>query len=194
MVMVLITGFVAVRGLTAWRRQMVGKRRAEIAEQALVSFYAARDVFKFVRTPAILTGEGESRKPAEEPTDEPEQVRQMRDVYFIPIERLVREKELFAKMHAQRFEFSAYFGKQNISPFETILRIHNSIITNAQLLMNMAPHDAAAPLRQELMRSQGWGAAQRPDKTDREIDAAVTKIEEICEPILEGRGSGRIPS
>lgn len=71
MVMVLITSFVAVSGLTAWRRQLVGKRKGEIAEQALVSFYKARDVFKWARTPAVLTGEGESRKPAEEPTDEP---------------------------------------------------------------------------------------------------------------------------
>lgn len=119
----------------------------------------------------------------------------MRNVYFIPIERLVREKELFAKMHAQCFEFSAYFGKQNISPFETIVRIHNSIIGNAQLLIHMAPHDVAdvGHSRQELMKRQGWGAAERPDETDMEIDTAVTKVEEICEPILEGRGSGRMP-
>jgi hypothetical protein len=38
----LITGVVAVRGLTAWRLQLVGKRKAELAEQVLVNFYAAR--------------------------------------------------------------------------------------------------------------------------------------------------------
>jgi hypothetical protein len=188
MVMVLITGYVAVRSLTAWRRQMVGKRKAEIAEQALVSFYAARDIFKWVRTSSFQAGEGETRKPDEA---EPDQVRQMRNVYFIPIERLAHERELFAKLRAQRYEFTAYFGKRNITPFETIFRIYNSIFTNATLLIRMAQYDAAhqsvMTSRAELLNRLGWGTAARPDETDEEIEAAVSKIEELCKPILEGR-------
>jgi hypothetical protein len=122
----------------------------------------------------------------------------MRDLYFIPIERLAREKELFAKIHAQRYEFSAYFGKQNIGPFETLFHIHNSVIVGAQLLITMAPYVGAADgdetTRQELLNRLGWGTAKRPDDTDKKIDEAVVKIEEICEPILEGRGSRRMAS
>jgi len=44
--MVLVTGVVAIRGLSAWRQQMIGKRKAELAEQVLVGFYAARDTLE----------------------------------------------------------------------------------------------------------------------------------------------------
>jgi hypothetical protein len=188
MVVVLITAFVAVRGLSAWRAQMVGKRKVEIAEQVLVNFYAARDVFQWVRTSSFGAGEGESRKPSE---PEPDQVRQMRNVYYIPIERLVREKELFAKLNAQRYEFTAYFGKQNITAFQSITNIHNSIIADAQLLVRIAQYDAALlpvmTARDEMLNRLGWGKAERPDDTDKAIDAAVSKIEQLCRPILEGR-------
>jgi hypothetical protein len=43
----LVTGVVAIRGLSAWRQQMIGKRKAELAEQVLVGFYAARDTLKY---------------------------------------------------------------------------------------------------------------------------------------------------
>jgi hypothetical protein len=46
-----------------------------------------------VWTSAFRAGEGETRKPVE---SEHERDRQMRNVYFIPIERLTQEKELFA--------------------------------------------------------------------------------------------------
>ena len=50
MVMVVIAGLLAIYSLNLWRRQIVGKRKAEIAEQVLISFYSARDVFEWVRT------------------------------------------------------------------------------------------------------------------------------------------------
>jgi len=86
--MVLVTGVVAIRGLSAWRQQMIGKRKAELAEQVLVGFYAARDTLKWARVPAFGSEEGASRKPVE---NEDEQVRIMRNVYYIPIERLLKE-------------------------------------------------------------------------------------------------------
>src|SRR6266699_1916671 len=72
--MVLITGGIAIGGLTAWRRQMVGKRKSEIAEEVLINFYASRDVLRWARVAAFGAAEGESRKPDEA---EPEQVRLM---------------------------------------------------------------------------------------------------------------------
>jgi len=189
-VMVLITGYVALRGLTTWRQQMVGKRKAEIAEQVLVNFYAVRDVFQWVRTSSFGASEGETRQPSEPELD---QVARMRNVYYIPIERLNREKELFAKLRAQRHEFTAYFGKNNITPFETIFKIHHDTVVNSQLLVRMAQYDAILQpvmnARDEMLNRLGWGKAERPDETDKAIDAAVSKIEELCRPILEGRRS-----
>jgi hypothetical protein len=115
----------------------------------------------------------------------------MRNVYFIPIERLTGEKELFGKLRAQRYEFGAYFGNQNITPFDTIFLIHGSIISNAQRLVRMAHYDnarqAVAKAKGNLLDELGWGERERPDDTDRAIEAAVLQIEALCRPILQGR-------
>jgi hypothetical protein len=186
--MVLVTGAVALRGLSAWRQQMIGKRRAELAEQVLVSFYAARDALKWARVPAFGAEEGASRKPVEE---EIEQVQLMRNVYYIPIERLLKVSAVFANLQVQRYTFAAYFGQSNILPFETILNIHNRIFSTAQVLIRAAQYDSArqgvATAKDNLLDDLGWGKRERPDDTDTAIDAAVSKIEELCRPILEGR-------
>jgi hypothetical protein len=183
---VVVTGVVAVRGLSAWRHQMVGKRKAELAEQVLTNFYAARDVFIEVRRRGFLSGEGKSRKSND---DESNQVQLMRNTYFIAIERLVRQGELFPRLHAQRYLFRAYFGKST-KPFETIFEANNKIITSASILMDIAQYEDQSSLdRDSLLNEIGWGKRARPDEIDRAIDAAVSEIEVFCKPILEGRQS-----
>lgn len=183
-----ITGVVAVRGLNAWRQQLIGKRRAELAEQVLVNFYAARDALKLARVRGFGSEEGESRKAVE---DEDEQVKIMRNVYYIPIERLMKERAVFANLQAQRYTFSAYFGNSTITPFDRILEKHNFIFSTAEVLIRAAQYDRAqggvAAAQDKLLDDLGWGKRQRPDDIDRAIDAAVLEIEAICKPVLQGR-------
>lgn len=185
---VLVTGFVAVRGLSAWERQMIGKRKAELAEQVLVSFYDARDVFQFVRTNALREGEGKTRQPDK---GETEQIQKMRNMYFVPIERLIREKELFAKLRAQRYAFRSYFGAKSNAPFETLAQAHSKLQFTASSLINISAFDATdkvvADQRSDLLNTLGWGTGARPDDLDKSIDAAVSEIEALCKPILEGK-------
>src|SRR6266536_4798007 len=100
--------YTAYRGLQKWRDETLGKRNTELAEQVLASFYEARDVFTWVRAPVRSLGEGASRSAGGPESDD---LKQKRDSYFTPIERLRQEKELFAKLHAQRYMFAAYFGE-----------------------------------------------------------------------------------
>lgn len=183
-------GIAGLWGINAWRRQLVGKRKAELAEVALTAIYEARDVFKWVRTGAFHTGEGESRK-AED--GEGEQVRAMRNTYFIPIERLHREKELFSRLHAQRYQFRAYFGDDAAKPFDAISKVHNDLIITSSVLVRQAQFDGAsravASARDNLLDDLGWGRRERPDDMDRLIDKAVANIEATCKPILEGRSA-----
>jgi hypothetical protein len=189
-VVVLVTGGVAVRGLSAWRDQMIAKRKAELAEEVLTSFYKARDVFIWVRTAVSFGSEGESRKAGETETD---QVRSARNFYFIPIERLSHERELFAKLHAQRYAFRAYFGDESSKPFETLWRAHTKVMSTAGTLIELAKfgdaHDSVVRSRTDLLNDLGWGMRERPDQMDQELDSAVAAIEGFCRPILEGRRS-----
>jgi hypothetical protein len=178
---------IGARGLRKWHDETIGKRKAELAGQALVSFYEARDVFTWVRSRAIFGGEGESRKAAEFESDD---VKTKRNLYFVPIERLHREKELFARFNAQRYAFAAYFGRESIKPFEAIMSIHNEILSTATVLIELTmdrltrtQEEQDIPLRNIL----GWGPANRPDGADKKIDDAVNHIELLCRPILEAK-------
>lgn len=136
-----VGAYTGYRGLEKWRTETAGKRQADVAEQVLVNFYAARDTFRWVRTSGFLPSEGQSRVADD---TEPEQIRIMKNTYFIPIERLNREKDLFSKLHAQRYSFMAIFGETKTKPFETVFRIHNQISATAHRLIQIAVHDGSS--------------------------------------------------
>jgi hypothetical protein len=164
------------------------KRRHELAEQALNSVYQARDVFNWARSRGILGGEGHSR-PATE--GESSKQRDRRNIYFVPIERLTREKELFGRLQVLRYAFAAHFGDEPSKAFGVLAEVHNSITNAASILIQMADYEdddrqsveRLMPLRNAL----GWGTADRPDESDRKIAEAVATIETACRPVLEGK-------
>jgi hypothetical protein len=192
---------IALRGLRKWREEAIGKRKAELA---LASFYEVRDVFAWVRSRGILKGEGRSRRVSDRSApreggaitypiaNESDKLETAKDLYFVPIERLRAEKELFAKLQAQRYTFAAYFGQDMTKSFDVIQKAHNDIIVAASVLIEMATdyetrdtREQDAPLRNTL----GWGPQNRPDNMDESIDKAIAEIEALCRPILEARPS-----
>ena len=126
----------------------------------------------------------------DEPTESAE-VKQKRDAYFVPIERLRLEKELFARLHAQRYTFAAYFGHDKAKPFDLISNIHNKIITAASVLIEITMDHETRKMRQDdapLLKQIGWGP--RPDEFDESIDKAVEDMDRLCRPILETKLTG----
>jgi hypothetical protein len=162
------------------------KRRMELAEQALIAFYEVRDAFVWARSPGSFGGEGDTRKPA---AGESKTQQEQRNTYFIPIERLTRDKELFAKLQSLRYVFAAHFGEAAIEPFKAIWGVHNEIISSASLLIRLTPDsddigglfERSSP---SLLNTVGWGMADRPDDIDRRIDQAFKEVEKICLPVL----------
>jgi hypothetical protein len=182
---------IAYRSLNKWHDETVGKRKAELAEQALIAFYEARDVFTWVRSRGIFGGEGGSRSPA---AGESETQQEKRNTYFIPIERLTRDKELFARIQTLRYAFTAHFGEAAGEPFRAIWDIHTDIISSASVLIQITHDDedhtgAFQGSAEPLLHTLGWGTAARPDDIDRKIDQAVQDIEKICRPVLTGGSS-----
>lgn len=177
----------AKRGLDKWHAETIGKRKAELAEQALAAFYEARDVFIWVRSPGMFGREGESRTAAAEETD---QQRRDRNTLFVPLERLTRNAELFARIYTLRYSFAAHFGPAAIEPFQAIHMAQVEISSTVGVLIQLVDasgttagyrgHDSDAELRSTL-----WGAPERPDKFDKAIETAVQQIEHFCRPVLE---------
>ena len=188
--MVLVTGFIAVRGLNAWRAQLVDKRKAELAEEVLIGFYEARDAFVWARSRGMFGSEGESRVAI---SGESDAVRRARNLYFVPIERLAREKELFAKLSVRRYAFRAYFGEAAVKPFETLADAHHQIMSSASVLIQSvlpgSNNDITLIGVDEVLDTLGWGRRGRPDSLDQSIDEAIRQIESVCKPVLEGKRS-----
>ncbi len=168
------------RGLEKWRAETIGKRKAELAEQALMAFYEARDVFVLVRSPGSFGGEGNSRAPA---IGETAALQEKRNTYFVPIERLMRHKELFARLQTLRYAFAAQFGETTIEPFKAISDVYFEINSSASALMLHAEIDDHA-FAEALRNKIGWGPLPRPDETDRKIEKAIQDIEAVCRPVL----------
>jgi hypothetical protein len=96
-----------------------------------------------------------------------------------------------ADLHARRYRLSAWFGKEAEEPFEIIYRSLSTIIVSARLLIDWAGDDlqASSPDNAALwkkMRGDIWQGAITPDTIGDEVSRAISLIEGICHPILQG--------
>jgi hypothetical protein len=179
---------IAKAGLAKWHDETIGKRKAELAEQALVAVYEARDVFVLVRSRGIFGGEGDSRTPID---GESKTQQEKRNTYFIPIERLTRHKEVFARLQTLRYTFAAQFGEAARQPFDALWSVHGTISSAASVLIQktLDDDDNDRAFRQDtdaLLNKIGWGTGARPDDMDHKIEKAVQDIEKVCRPVLAG--------
>jgi hypothetical protein len=169
------------------RRQTVGKRKIELAEQVLASFYEARDLFDWVRSPGAFGGEGDTR-PAEGEQDD---VRKRRNTYFVPIERMQKHSELFAKLQSQRYAFMAVFGTNAVAPFEELRKVQVRISVSAQTIIRMIGNRHAEKRNQALMErceAEIWDgtyeALGQEDPIKTSIARVISDIEGSCGPVL----------
>ena len=175
---------VAKAGLNRWHTETIGKRKADLAEQALVAFYETRDVFRWVRVTGGFGGEGNSRSPI---SGESDAERDRRNSYFVPIERLTADKALFARLQTLKYAFVTHFGSESRAPFDAMKEVHDTITTAVGVLMQISADDwpRSGTDRVPLLNDLGRGAARRPDDIDRKIEKAVEDIEAICRPVLD---------
>jgi hypothetical protein len=177
--------YLGFRGLEKWRDETIGKRKTELAEQALVAFYEARDVLGWARSRGFFGEEGSTRTPS---AGESDKQQEMRNTYFVPIERLNKKNELFAKIQTTRYAFAAQFGENSLEPFNAILGVRNDIqIASSILIKTTYGDDTDSRFEQRaqpFLDTLGWGTSTAPDDIDRKIEKAVQDIEKTCRPVL----------
>ena len=119
----------AWRGLQTWREEMLGRRRAELAEGVQVLAYEAQDAIAAAQSPLVLASEmvpqdGQNAEYAKENVT-------------APARRLLRDKKIFADLRARRYEFIAIFGRDAAQPFDTFFDVRNDIIYAADELFDL---------------------------------------------------------
>ena len=99
---IILAAWAVIIGISAWRREFIGKRRIELAEDTLTLFYQTIDVIDAIRNPFAYADEGTTRKQSEKETPEEKEIY---DKAFVVIERFNKNIELFNKLHALRYRF-----------------------------------------------------------------------------------------
>lgn len=126
---------VAFCGLRSWRQEMIGRRKAELAEEVLADFYRARDMIERLRAPLSFKHEMTGRTSDEL---EDEQLARRRDSYYVPLARLAEEEEFLAAFQAKRYRFQAVFGERAAIPFDEIFAVIKKVAIAARMLIETA--------------------------------------------------------
>jgi hypothetical protein len=195
-VSVILAALFAIYGFDAWRREHIGKRRIELAEDVLALFYQARDAIAHIRSPFGFGGEGSTRKPAE--NEKPEH-KQALDGAYVLIERYRTHTELFAKLHALRYRFMAQIGVESAKPFDELSRVVNELISSAHEMARLSTvpdwsirsAEAEDKHHERLLKVHNiyYGAGGDDDPIEPRVTKLVQEIEATCRGIIESKGT-----
>jgi hypothetical protein len=181
-----------ILGVDAWRREYLGKRKIELAEDVLTLFYQARDAVRRIRNP-WHGNEGQTRKPEENETSEQ---KEFRDTAYVVFERFEKERDVFNKLDVIRYRFMARFGSNTNKPFGEIRSVIGEIFMAANRLANhywprqgrvkMSDEEFKRHL-EEMHKYEGvfWEGSEENDLIKQKVDGAIKTIEDICRPIIE---------
>jgi len=172
----LVAGWAAIRGVDAWRSELVGRRKAELAEDVLAQFYRARDVLIWARIPD---------RPLE-PVPQADDRDQRHQSHVSPIERLTQESALFSELQASRYRFMAYFGEESAHPFEEMRAIHGEVITSAEALIRDPDERASDTERDRWEDAIGW-VDEGDDRLARRLTETIAAVEHVCRPLIADR-------
>lgn len=170
-------GWAALRGVNAWRAETVGRRKAELAEEALAQFYQAKDALTWARLPlgdavgkAPFIGGGRGA-----------------EAMAAPVERLNQASQVFSALQASRYRFMAYFGEEAAKPFEELRKVHSEVMEAAGQLIrgqDTAPSAGNDADRRQWGDTIGWGSHEQ-DRPAERLEHAVRDIERTCRPLIE---------
>jgi hypothetical protein len=122
-----------VSGVSAWKREFIGKRRIELAESVLAMFYEAEVVIRDMRNPFSSIDEVKSRVHADNETKEDS--RRLNQAYVFS-ERYQKHEKLFAELRSMEYRFRATFGAEAGEPFQEMHEVLNEIFRSARMLIN----------------------------------------------------------
>ncbi len=186
--------WVAIYGIDSWRREHIGKKRADTAEEALALIYEASDAIESIRHPVSFGGEYGDIERGEGESDQQWHARKNANVAFV---RYNRHQELFNKLHAMRYRFMAQFGKEHAEPLLEVRRVTNEVLAAASTLSRLWPRDHFRTDEQwekhqaqiEKYESKFWSMLSEEDELANRAKSAVSKMEALAKAEIEGKGS-----
>jgi len=126
---IIISAGAVISGINAWKREHIGKRQIELAEDTLTLFYQARGVIRDIRCPHGKITEGNTRpKHKHESEDE----NQLLNEAYVVFERYQKQQDVFNKLLSIRYRFMARFGNETENLFFELMKILEDIFIAAK--------------------------------------------------------------
>jgi len=182
-----------ISGVGAWKREFIGKRKIELAEETLASFFEIKDAISFIRNPWSSGNEGNTRKRADYET---EAESQLLDRGYIVFERYESKKEIFVRFNTLKYKFMAVFGTETESIFKDTNTILNSIFSSANMLstyywqrqghVKMEADEFQKHL-DEMHRHEGvfWDRYNEDDEIRNQLADTQKELERVTKPCFE---------
>lgn len=120
-----------ISGVGAWKREFIGKRKIELAEEVLATFFELKDSIAYMRSPFGHIGEGKARKRDE--GESPDESRIL-DRGYVIYERYDSKSEVFNKFRSLKYRFMASFGHDSEEIFNKTNQVLNRIFSSANIL------------------------------------------------------------
>ena len=189
---VTIGALTLILGIRAWKREYIGKRKIELAEDTLMLFYQARDAIREIRSPFGRIGEGSSRQKGDNETDSETE---LLNRAYVVYERYQKKEDIFNKLQSTRYRFMARFGRKNEATFIELNNILNDIFISAQMLgthywqrqgrVKMEGEEFKRHLN-EMHEHEAtfWFQGEKRDKIGPRVEKVIEQIEEITKSIL----------
>jgi hypothetical protein len=182
-----------ISGIGAWKREFIGKRKIELAEETLSVFFEIKDAIAFIRNPWSSGDEGATRQKA---THETESESQLLNRGYIVFERYESKKEIFVRFNTLKYKFMAVFGSDTEKIFKDTNQSLNSIFISSNMLathywkrqgrIQMEPDEFQKHL-DEMHKHEGifWDKYSENDEIRNQLAVTQSELENVTKPCFE---------
>lgn len=182
-----------ISGVGAWKREFIGKRKIELAEEVLATFFEIKDVIATIRNPFSSNSESKSREKGEHETKEESE---LLDRGYIVFERYEAHKEAFVKFNTLKYRFMASFGPETEDIFTDCNKILNSIFISArQLAKHYWQRQGLALMKDDefqkhldgMHKHEGvfWDSMDEEDVIRKQLESVQVKLDAVTKPCFE---------
>lgn len=177
----LVLALCAVTGFGMWRREQLGKRQIEVAEQVLAGFHRAKTVLDYVRSPWAWEHEGNTHfRPGDLHRDR-------KGKYAVPLERINRHREILLGILDLKGLAEIYLGPDVDGPFRILASACREVWHSADMLKGYAgdPEEGNEEIRglKKKWEDSIWSSGAS-DPLDARLQEAIAGIGHICRPYI----------
>ena len=179
----IIASITAIIGISAWRRELKGKKEYDLAEEALYLFYESRDRIRIIRNlfSLVVGVKTENVFPGKTQRD------LLMDIYS-------KHHEVFNKLHTLRYRFMVLFGADKVKPFDDLRSIINDLFYATERLPSywdwekdeLKREEEAKKCQEKVheLESILFKTSEENDPLEIRLNNIISNIEEICGKVL----------